>query len=59
MAVDYGIVTASKFEAPSSLSEGLKLVRNASDFGQAFAYEISKHKCYDRELAGLSSQVAS
>ncbi|KAL5534606.1 hypothetical protein ACEPAG_1069 [Sanghuangporus baumii] len=58
VTVDFGIVTAPKMGSPASLSEGLKIVKNATDFIGAFAYQISQHKCFEREVAGLSSKVA-
>ena len=58
VTTDFGIVTASTIRPPSSLSEGLTIVKDASDFITAFAYEISQHKCFDRETSGLASRVA-
>ena len=58
ITVDFGIVTASEYDPPSSFVNGLQLTKDATDFGHAFAYEVSKHKWYERELAGLSSKVA-
>ncbi|PAV19505.1 catalase [Pyrrhoderma noxium] len=58
VTTDFGIVTASIIRPPSSLSEGLNIVKDASDFITAFAYEISQHKCFDRETSGLASRVA-
>ena len=58
ITVDYGVVTAPKMGPPSSVSEGIKIVKNATDFISAFAYQVSLHKCFERELAGLSSKIA-
>lgn len=58
VTVDFGVVTAGKFSAPSTISEGWKIMKGAADFMGVFAYEISKHKCFERELMGLSDRVA-
>ncbi|KAH8120604.1 catalase-domain-containing protein [Phellopilus nigrolimitatus] len=58
VTADFGVVTAGKVTAPRSLSEGFKLVKGAADFVTSFCYEISQHKNFRREEAGLSNQVA-
>lgn len=58
VTVDYGVVTAGKFTSPTSLSEGLKIAKGATEFATAFAHEVSQHKCFAREEAGLASMVA-
>ena len=58
VTVDYGVVTAGKFTGPSSFTEGLKIVKGATEFVGAFTYEVSQHKCYEREMAGLAQKVA-
>ena len=53
----YGVVTASKVK-PESFSETLKMAKGAADFLNAYTYEISQHKNFERELKGLSVMVA-
>jgi hypothetical protein len=58
--VSYGVVTATSFPSPSlatslfpeSIGEGEK------DFMSQFAFEVSKHRCYEREMDGLTAKVA-
>ena len=56
--VDHGVVTANKFTAPESISEEFEIVQEATDFATKFAFEISKHRCFDRELDSLHDKVA-
>jgi catalase len=53
----YGVVTAATLK-PESFSEVLKMVKGAKNFLDAYTYEISQHRNFDRELAGLSQMVA-
>jgi catalase len=53
----YGVVTASKVE-PQGFVETVKMVKGAGDFASAYAFAISQHKNFDREMAGLSAMVA-
>jgi catalase len=53
----YGVVTASKVE-PQGFVEAVKMVKGAGDFASAYAFAISQHKNFDREMAGLSAMVA-
>lgn len=53
----YGVVTVGAVKA-DSFREALKMVKEAKDFLDAYTYEISQHKNFDRELAGLSKMVA-
>lgn len=55
---DYGVVTAGTFSRASSITETFKIVKDATDFTGKFFYEISQHKCFAREEAGLASLVA-
>lgn len=55
----YGVVTAGAVDAQSSgVKEALQIVEGGDSFLEAYAYEISQHRNYDRELDGLSDQVA-
>lgn len=53
----YGVVTAAKVH-PDSFKETLQMMKGAKDFVDAYTYEISCHKNWQRELDGLSSMVA-
>jgi catalase len=55
----YGVVTAGGVgDGPSSLSEGMRMVKGAKNFINAYAYNISQHRNYQRELDGLTEVVA-
>lgn len=54
----YGVVTASGLGAPESLKEGLKMLKGAKSFMDAYAFNISQHRNFKRELDGLTAMVA-
>lgn len=55
----YGVVTAGGVGgSPESLKQGLKMVKGAKHFVSAYAYQISQHRNFKRELDGLTSMVA-
>ena len=54
----YGVVTAGGKMEPGSIKEALQIMRDARDFVGAYAYNISCHKHFDREMDGLSEMVA-
>jgi len=58
LKVSYGVVTAGKFGAPSSITEGLKLLKGATNFSEAFVYEVSQHRNWEREEQGLHTKIA-
>lgn len=54
----YGVVTVGQVD-PSSIPKKLvKIVQADVDFVSRFAYELSKHRCYEREMDGLTAKVA-
>ncbi|KAF2751416.1 catalase-domain-containing protein [Sporormia fimetaria CBS 119925] len=53
----YGVVTAAQVE-PHGFKETLNMAKGAKDFLSAYAFAISQHKNYERELDGLASMVA-
>ncbi|KAI0141903.1 catalase [Xylariaceae sp. FL1272] len=53
----YGVVTMGK-QSPDHFKDVLKAVKGAVGFVPAFFKNIAQHKNFDRELDGLSSQVA-
>ncbi|KAJ7741824.1 catalase-like domain-containing protein [Mycena metata] len=55
----YGVVTTGKYKATSAATDMLEVVTGGdAGFMSNFAYEISQHRCYKRELDGLNFQVA-
>ncbi|TRM59880.1 catalase-like domain-containing protein [Schizophyllum amplum] len=54
----YGVVTTGKYTASSMISDALKIGPGEKGILANFSYEVSKHKCWDRELDGLVSKVA-
>jgi len=55
----YGVVTAGGVgTSSSSVGEALKMVKGAKNFLDAYAYNISQHRNFKRELDGLTSAVA-
>jgi catalase len=53
----YGVVTLRKV-APDSLSEVIDVAKNDSGFLERFVVALSSHRNWQRELDGLSTQVA-
>ncbi|KAL2158843.1 hypothetical protein VTH06DRAFT_4035 [Thermothelomyces fergusii] len=53
----YGVVTLKELR-PESLSEAVTIAKGATGFMEKFFYNISRHRCWDRELDGLNTQVA-
>jgi len=55
----YGVVTTGKYNIASGAKDALSIA-SGSDKGflSTFAYEISKHRNYQRELDGIASKVA-
>lgn len=53
----YGVVTAAA-TTPQSFKETLQMAKGAKDFIDAYTWEISQHRNFDRELDGLSAMVA-
>ena len=58
MTVSYGVVTAPKTTFLSTMAGVTKISKDENRFTSQFAYEISKHRCFQRELDGLNTQVA-
>ena len=54
----YGVVTAGGVGSPGSVREGLKMLKGAKSFLDAYAFSISQHRNFQRELDGLTSMVA-
>jgi catalase len=54
----YGIVTTGKYNFESAVADALSMGSGSKGFVSSLANEISKHRCYDRELEGLVEKVA-
>ena len=54
----YGVVTTGVYNVTSAVTDVLQIAPGSTDFVSSFAYEISKHRCYEREVDGLVAQVA-
>jgi len=54
----YGVVTTGKLDVKSAATGTLRIEHDSKDFMAEFAYVISCHRCYERELDGLTSRVA-
>jgi catalase len=53
----YGVVTLSKI-SPDSFKEVAEIVKGGTSFMEMFYFQCAQHRNWDRELDGLSSQVA-
>jgi len=58
VTVSYGVVTAPKITLFSTMVGVTKISKDENRFTSQFVYEISKHRCFQRELDGLNTQVA-
>ncbi|KAM6500925.1 Catalase-like domain containing protein [Amanita muscaria] len=58
VVTSYGVVTTGVYTLTSAVVDALKIEPGSKGFVANFAYELSKHRCYERELEGLTSQVA-
>jgi catalase len=54
----YGVVTAGGAGNVRSVGDALKMVKGAKNFLDAYAFNISQHRNFTRELDGLTSMVA-
>ncbi|KAI0639112.1 catalase [Trametes polyzona] len=58
VTTSYGVVTAGKYDAGSAIADTLTIKQDEKGFISSFAYEVSKHRNWERELDGLVSKVA-
>lgn len=58
MVSSYGVVTTGKYDVESALVDALEIATGPRGFESNLAYEISKHRCWQRELDGLTAKVA-
>jgi len=54
----YGVVTTGKYDIKSATKDALIIAPGPTGFVSNFAFEISKHRCYEREMDGLTDKVA-
>jgi len=57
VVTSYGVVTMGKYGVASAVVDALSLTPGAKGFVSNFGYQISKHRCYERELDGLINRV--
>ena len=53
-----GVVTVGKISIPGILEDTLKISQNEKGFISNFTNEVSKHRCFEREMLGLTKKVA-
>ena len=51
----YGVVTTGKYDVKSAVVD---ISPGAKGFVSNFGYQISQHRCYEREKDGLTNKVA-
>lgn len=54
----YGVVSTGRYSAPSIIDDLPKFGSDSKGFVSNFAYHISQHRCYEREMDGLTEMVA-
>ena len=54
----YGVVTTGKLHEPHSLTQGVRIFKEAKDFLGKFFFQISQHRNFKREMDGLIDGVA-
>jgi catalase len=58
VVTSYGIVTTGTYDFTSAATDALKIAPGPKGFVANFAYQISGHRCYERETDGLTNMVA-
>ncbi|KAJ7465294.1 catalase-like domain-containing protein [Mycena latifolia] len=59
VVTSYGVITSGKYSLGSTATDVISIASGGDKgFVSNFAFEISKHRCFERELAGLTSKVA-
>ena len=53
-----GVVTVGKLGATGIAASVLKIAASNKDFVSSFTYEVSKHRCYKREVDGLAAKMS-
>ncbi|KAJ7654076.1 hypothetical protein DFH06DRAFT_1330174 [Mycena polygramma] len=59
VVTSYGVITSGKYSLASGAADVLDIVSgDDKGFVSNFAFVISQHRCFEREMAGLTSKVA-
>ncbi|KAI0662540.1 catalase [Cubamyces menziesii] len=58
VVTSYGVVSTGKYDLSSAAADTLTIEQSEKGFVSNFAYELSKHRCWEREQDGLVSKVA-
>ncbi|KAL1951807.1 hypothetical protein VTO73DRAFT_956 [Trametes versicolor] len=58
VTTSYGVVSAGKYDVGSAVADTLTIKQGEKGFVANFAYELSKHRCWERESDGLVAKVA-
>jgi len=58
VVTSYGVITTGKYDFQSAIADVLSIAPDPKGFVSNFAYEISKHRCFERELDGLVKKVS-
>ncbi|KIK99767.1 hypothetical protein PAXRUDRAFT_30287 [Paxillus rubicundulus Ve08.2h10] len=53
----YGVVSTGKYSASSVVTDVLQIALDSKGFVADFAYQVSQHRCYEREMKGLTDTV--
>ncbi|KAH7883848.1 catalase-like domain-containing protein [Phlebopus sp. FC_14] len=54
----YGVVSTGKYSVTSVITDALKIAPDSKGFVSNLAHQISQHRCYEREMDGLTEMVA-
>ncbi|KAF8655852.1 hypothetical protein AX16_002935 [Volvariella volvacea WC 439] len=59
VVTSHGVVTTGKYDLAAAATDVLSIARGSDKgFVANFAYEVSQHRCWEREMKGLTSGVA-
>jgi catalase len=58
VVTSYGVVTAAKYGTTSAVKDAITIAPGETGFLSNFAYQLSQHRNYERELEGLASKIA-
>ncbi|EIN13642.1 catalase [Punctularia strigosozonata HHB-11173 SS5] len=58
VTTSYGVVTTGKYDTSSAATDSVKIGPSETGFVANFIYQVSLHRCYERELDGLTDKVA-
>lgn len=58
VTTSYGVITAGQYDLGSAAADILTIKQGEKGFVSNFAHELSKHRCFQRELDGLTAKVS-